>query len=124
MLHLVEELEREAERVVHANRRALAELDALDGARRASLRLVPARDRREVVRAADPEAHVVDQRLGPAAQHDAVVEALLEPAQEQRVARLGGEDEAEPPDVELPRRLEVGDDELDMGHAHDVERRP
>ncbi len=66
---------------------------------------------------------MVDQGLGPATQDEAVVEALLEPAQVERVARLGGEDEAEPADVELPRRLEVGDDELDVGHAHDVERR-
>ena len=52
------------------------------------------------------------------------MEPLLVRAQIQRVAGLLGDREPEQVDVELPGCREVGDDELEVGEADDVERRP
>ena len=103
MLHLVEELEREAVRIVDAERRPLPELDIVGPGDRAAERLVPAGDLVEVRGMPDPERDVVDERLRSRAQHEAVVQPLLDAAQVERVAGVRGGEEAEHVDVESPR---------------------
>src|SRR5205085_3636453 len=57
------------------------------------------------------------------AQHDGVMVALLDAAQIERVTVLVGNNVAEAIHIERARAQDVGDAELDVARAHDVERR-
>ena len=56
-------------------------------------------------------------------EHQAVVAALLQPAQPDRAGRLITDDEAEQIDVERPRRRQVAHVMNDVAGARDVETR-
>ena len=120
---LVEELEREAERVPGAQRASHAEVVVLDPARRTarcarSPRAISSRS--ASARTRNDEAG--GSRGRPLAEHERVMRALLPAAEVQRVVGAGADDEPEQIDVEAARGLEVGDLQLPVRRAQDVER--
>ncbi len=123
VLGVVEELDREAERVGDAHGLA----DAPGRTRRhppgvhTELPEV-ALGRVHLLRPADAVGEPAERRRVTAAQHEAVVQVLLEGPQVERVGLLGGDDEPEHVDVEPPGGGEVGHDQLGVAGADDVGR--
>ncbi len=123
VLGVVEELDREAERVLDSHGLA----DAAAAARRDALGThaegaVVVLGTVELPRGTDAVGEPGARRHLALAQHQGVVEVLLEGAQVDGVVVLGGDDQAEHVDVE-PRGLrQVGDDQLGVGATDDVGR--
>ena len=123
--HLVDlgaELERRADRVIHMQ--GLALVRHLDPAHRKAALLEIVRRAREIVISehAQPDAPA-HGRASLAPDGDAVMRALLEPAQVERVISNFGSDEAEHVRIESAARLEVARGEDNVARARDVERR-
>ena len=121
MLDLVEELVGEAQRVLHAHRVA----DALDEAVPAALGaaaqlLVVGLGRVDVLRGADAVGEGGDGGDRALAQHQVVVDELLEGAQVDRVLVLVGHVQAQQVHVERAGLGQVGDHDLHVGAAQDV----
>jgi hypothetical protein len=70
----------------------------------------------------DQEGEVADRRDGRATQHEAVMVAVFVAAQVDGLVALLGHDEPELADVELPRALKVGNEQLSMCRADNIER--
>ena len=124
VLDLVEELVGEPERVLDAHRVPEALHEAVRPPLDPAPELVVERDGPvEVLGGADPVGERGDRRHRPRAQDEVVVDELLVAAQVDDLVVLLGHDEPEDVDVEVPRRGEVGDDELHGRGAQDVRRR-
>ncbi len=124
MLGVVEELDRKAKGVRHADGRP----DTSRGARFASLDAHPepvevVRSLRDVIGRPHPIGERCERWNRSAAQHERVVQVLLEGAQVDGVLVFEGDHESEHTDVESARRREVAHDQLGVGRADDVRGR-
>ncbi len=123
VLDVVEELVREAERVLHADAVADALGEALRTPLDAAAELGVERDGAvEVLRRAHAVRECGDRGDRPLAQHEVVVDELLEAPQVDGVLVLLGHDEIEHVHVEVAAGLEVGDHDLHVRAADDVRR--
>jgi hypothetical protein len=76
----------------------------------------------EVVRGANPKTHPLARRSRTLAKRHAVMDELLVPAQVQRVGLLVLDVESDEVDPPCAGSRQVGDDQVDIGGAHDVGR--
>ena len=120
LAHLVEEREREAERVAHVQGAPDARVLAVDARGRAAARGEIGRERVEVVLAAHPEREAPEARDGPLAQDERVVQPLLPAAQVERARRALAHEQPEQVDVEVLGGGEVEHGELGPGGPDDV----
>ena len=124
VLDVVEELVREAERVLDAHRVADALREALRAALDAASELLVERDGPvEVLGSAHAVREGRDGGDRSLPQHEVVVDELLDRPQVDGVLVLLGDDEVEHVDVELAGCREVGHDDLHVRAAQDVGRR-
>ena len=120
-VHAGAEFERHSQRVGRAQRAAL--LRHISELASQAVRAEEVRRAIQVFFLKHAKAEPAHDRRLVAAQHDGMMTALLQAAQVEHVARLGGNDEAERVHPEGAAAAQIADAVFDMAHAHHVERR-
>ncbi|SIH08788.1 Uncharacterised protein [Mycobacteroides abscessus subsp. abscessus] len=123
MVDVVEELVREAERILHAHGVADAADEALGPPLNGTSELTVERlGGIDVLGGADPERERGHGGLRALPEDEVVVDELLHRPEVDGVLVLPRDLEVEDVDVEVPGLLQVGDDEFHVRAAHDIGR--